>query len=203
MDIIGPLNRILTAALNAFRPPLVSTDASDAEIAREMLRKAEMGRNALFSKVEKGPFSSRGKWSSMDSDEAVPQFPVLLNAQMQMITFGTYQLKQAKSYTREHLSEDGEYKIDVHNLVPGLLRVRIQSRHINAKRYFCWIEYTTEEVSEQIVAWFCQCKAGQRTVGCCAHVASVIWYLGHARHQEQQKPLHTRACNNIMNAAHR
>ena len=202
LDIIGPLNRILTAAINAFRPPLVSTDASDAEIARQMLIKAEMDRNALFSRVEKGPFSSRGKWSSLDSNEAVPEFPVLSKTQLQMTTFGTYQLKQAKSYTREHQSEDGEYKIDVHNLAPGLLRVRIQSRHINAKQYFCWIEYNTGNANEQIVAWFCQCKAGQRTVGCCAHVASVIWFLGHARHQEQRKPLHA-LTNNIMNAAHR
>ena len=153
LDIIGPLNRILTAAINAFRPPLVSTDASDTEIARQMLRKAEMDRNALFSRVEKGPFSSRGKWSSLDSDEAVPEFPVLSKAQLQMITFGTYQLKQAKSYTREHQSEDGEYKIDVHNLAPGLLGVRIQSRYINAKQYFCWIEYNTGNANEQIVAW--------------------------------------------------
>ena len=161
-----------------------------------------MGRNALFSRVEKGPFSSRGKWSALDSEEAVPQFPVLTKVDLQMITFGTYQLKQAKSYTREHQSEDGEYKIDVHNLAPGLLRIRIQSRHINAKKYFCWIEYNSGNANEQIVAWFCQCKAGQRTVGCCAHVASVIWYLGHARHQEQQKPLQARTCN-IMNAAQR
>ena len=59
----------------------MSTDAYDAEIACEMLRKAEMGRNAVFSRVEKGPFSRTGKWSPMDWDEAVPQFPVLSNAQ--------------------------------------------------------------------------------------------------------------------------
>ena len=202
LDIIGPLNRIVTAAINAFRPPLISTNAADEEIAQEMLRKAEVGRNALFSRIEKGPFSSRGKWASLDSDEAVPEFPVLSDCQLQMITFGTYQLKQAKSYSREHKSDDGEYKIDVHNLAPGLLRVRIQSRHINAKQYFCWIEYNAQNTSEQIVAWFCQCKAGQRTVGCCAHIASVIWYLGHARHKEHRKPLQTRTYN-IMNAAER
>ena len=60
IDIVGPLNRILTAAINAFRPPLVCTDESDAEIARGMLRKAECQKNALFGKIEKGPFSSSG-----------------------------------------------------------------------------------------------------------------------------------------------
>ena len=65
LGIIGPLNRILTAALNAFRPPLVSTDASDAEIAREMQRWGEM----LFSaKLKKGlsPAEANGHpWTQM------------------------------------------------------------------------------------------------------------------------------------------
>ena len=41
LDVIGLLNRILTAAMNAFRPSLISTDEDDAELARCMLRKAE------------------------------------------------------------------------------------------------------------------------------------------------------------------
>ena len=117
-----------------------------------------------------------------------------------MLTFRTYQLKQAKSYTREHLSDDGEYTINVHNQAPGLLRIRIQSRHINAKRYFCWIEYSTEDVDDKIVAWFCHCIAGQRTVGCCAHVASVLWYLGNERHKNQRRPLQVKTCS-VLDAA--
>ena len=105
-------------------------------------------------------FASRDKWAALDSEEAVQEFPVLSKVQLEMITFGTYQLKQSKSYTKEHLSEDGEYTNDVHHLAPGLLRVRIQSSHINAKQYFCWIEYSEENTNEQIVAWFCRCKAG-------------------------------------------
>ena len=202
LDIVGPLNRILTAAMNAFRPPLIRTDDSDAELASEMLKKAECKRNALFSKIEKGLFSSRGKWMSIDANEAVPEFPVLSKEQLHMLTFGTYKLKQAKSYTREHLSDDGEYTINVHNQAPGLLRIRIQSRHINAKRYFCWIEYSTEDVDDKIVAWFCHCIAGQRTVGCCAHVASVLWYLGNERHKNQRRPLQVKTCS-VLNAADR
>lgn len=32
-----------------------------------------------------------------------------------------------------------------------------------------------------ISGWYCDCKVGAKTVGCCAHVASVLWYLGYAR----------------------
>lgn len=196
LDVVGPLNRILTGAMNAFRPPLICTNDADAEMARNMLRKAEETRNNLFNRIEKGPLSSRGRWTVLDSNEAVPDFPKLSLSDLQELTFGTYQLKQAKSYAKEHKSEEGDYTIDVHSKAPGLLRVRIQSRHINAKRYFCWIEYS----DNQIAAWFCHCKAGQRTVGCCAHVSSVLWYLGHARHQmEGQLPI--KKGPNVMNAA--
>ena len=139
---------------------------------------------------------------SLEANEAVPEFPVLSKAELQMLTFGTYQLKQAKSYTREHLSNDGDYNINIHNQAPGLLRIRIQSRHINAKRYFCWVEYRTANADEKIVAWFCQCLAGQRTVGCCAHVASVMWYLGYERHQDHRRPLQVKRCS-VMIAADR
>ena len=139
---------------------------------------------------------------SLDAHEAVPDFPVLSKAQLHMLTFGTYQLKQAKAYTREHLSSDGDYTINIHNQAPGLLRVRIQSRHINAKRYFCWVEYSTANVDAKIVAWFCQCIAGQRTVGCCAHVASVLWFLGNERHNNHRRPLQDKT-GSIINAADR
>ena len=119
-----------------------------------------------------------------------------------MLTFMTYQLKQTKSYTREHLSEDGDYNINVHNQGPGHLKVRIQSRHINAKRYFCWVEYNTAMVDDKIVAWFCQFLARQRTVGCCAHVASILWYLGNKRHNNNRRPLQAKKCS-VINAADR
>ena len=108
------------------------------------------------SRVERGCLSSRGKWTVLDSVEAVPGFPRVTLADLQVLNFGSYQLKQAKSYTKEHMSEEADYDIDVHAQAPGMLRCRIQSRHINAKRYFCWIEYNTEAVAAQsIVAWTC------------------------------------------------
>ena len=32
------------------------------------------------------------------------------------------------------------------------------------------------------VRYYCTCKAGARTAVSCAHVASILWYLGYARH---------------------
>ncbi|GFW36955.1 uncharacterized protein TNCV_5018541 [Trichonephila clavipes] len=36
------------------------------------------------------------------------------------------------------------------------------------------------------IEWYCHCKVGARVVGCCAHVASVLWYLGYWRHNHTQ-----------------
>ena len=48
--------------------------------------------------------------------------------------------------------------------------------------------------------WFCQCKAGARVVGCCAHVSSVIWHLGLTRHFEQPLPSRRDSKQSLFNA---
>ena len=94
---------------------------------------------------------------------------------------GVYQLKLAKCYTKEHLSDDGEYLIKINSDIEDILRVQIQSRHTSARKYLIWIQYDEIEVK----AWYCQCKSGARVVGTCAHVASVLWYLGLARYSDK------------------
>ena len=120
----------------------------------------------------------------MDDHAAAPDFPVLSEEYLSSLTLGTYQLKQARCYTLEHLSENCDYKIEIHPEAEDLLRVRIQSRHSGSKRYFLWIQLSSDDETDPVQSWYCQCKAGARTLGCCAHVASVLWYLGFARHEE-------------------
>ena len=50
----------------------------------------------------------------------------------------------------------------------------------SSKRYQLWIKYDIDH----IIAYYCKCRAGARTVGTCSHVAAVIWYLGTAVHTE-------------------
>jgi len=120
-----------------------------------------------------------GVWVKMDATEAIPQFPKMSEEDIRNITFGVYQLKLAHSYTQEHLSEDGDYIIMVNGYVSNLVRVQIQSRHTSSKKYMLWIEYDEAYVT----SWYCKCHAGARVLGTCAHVSSVIWFLGFARHQ--------------------
>ena len=67
----------------------------------------------------------------------------------------------------------------------GVLKSQIRSRHTSSKTYNLWIEYSTG--LSPITGWFCTCKSGVRVVGCCAHIASVLWYLGFERHQSAKK----------------
>jgi len=79
------------------------------------------------------------------------------------------------------LSDDGNYILFVHKEESDIIRVKLQSRHTSSKQYQLWIRYEKDSF-DPIKGWFCQCKNGARTVGCCAHIASVLWYLGYYRH---------------------
>lgn len=95
---------------------------------------------------------------------------------------GVYQLKQSKSYTSEHLTAEGDYKLSFLMETPSILRLQMQSRHTSSKSYALWVEYG--QLLHPITGWYCKCQAGARVVGCCAHIATVLWYLGYHRHQD-------------------
>ena len=111
-----------------------------------------------------------------------------------------YQLKQARSYTQEHLSADGSFDISVHRHDDSLLRAKIQSRHVSSKQYCLWISYDIN-AQPAITGWYCQCKVGARTIGCCAHIAAVLWYLGYQRHVPGTPSLPTDHSQHFLNAA--
>ena len=94
------------------------------------------------------------------------------------MTMGVYQLKQAPNYVCQHKGDNNSYDLFVCKVKPCLLKVKIQSRHSKQTYYNLFIKYSMEG---EIEGWYCQCKVGARVVGCCAHVASVLWYLGYQR----------------------
>jgi len=61
----------------------------------------------------------------------------------------------------------------------------IKSRHSNSTKYNVYVKYQTNSNSvDAIESWYCTCKAGMRTVGCCSHVASIIYFLSHGKYLE-------------------
>jgi len=117
----------------------------------------------------------------MDADDAATSFPSLTEDDLRNITFGIYHLKLARSYTQEHIDDNSDYTIMIDDSVPNIVRVKMQSRHTSAKRYLLWIDH--DEVA--VKSWYCQCRAGARVFGPCAHLSSVMWYLDFVRNAEK------------------
>ncbi|XP_061171659.1 uncharacterized protein LOC133181135 [Saccostrea echinata] len=179
---IGDFVRIVCSVINKYRPPIKTNDDDDLNLGFKMLLKSRENANALKQLCTRNHahrFTVNSKsWKSIDAHDAVLDFPVLSEDEVRQLIFGVYQIRQANSYVREH-TENGQYNIDVSEIETGLIHTRIQSRHRNSTLYNLWIKYTTSSVC----GWYCQCKSGARTVGCCAHVCRVIWYLGYSRRQ--------------------
>lgn len=139
---------------------------------------------------------------------------------MKEFTIGTYQVKLAPSYVQDKLQRDGqdEYQIEMsrdENRIPrpGFLRVRVYSRFRTAtKHQLCISDIPTTEEEEDdemegnlnvIQGHYCTCKSGTRTVDCCAHIASVIWYLGYTKDNENVKYPCTRFLESMKDARNR
>ena len=105
------------------------------------------------------------------------------------MTFGVYQLKQSLSYTKEHLDINGNYIFELYEEKANILHVKINSRHQSQTVHNIWIEFDhrlkLKEGQNPIMNWYCSCKAGARILGMCAHITSVIWYLGVARNNKK------------------
>ena len=48
--------------------------------------------------------------------------------------------------------------------------------------------------------WYCSCKAGARTIGCCSHVFSVLWFLGFHLKTNKTKLVATNYLDDIIDA---
>lgn len=123
------------------------------------------------------------QWEKVN-EACLNDFPKLTMSELRELTFGVYQLKQAPSYLADTINEDGEYDIYYHSfLQQNAVKFRVQSRHQNSKQRDLWIGYNNlNEGTKSITGWYCKCPNGSRIVGCCAHVAAIIWYLSYARY---------------------
>ncbi|KAG5890883.1 hypothetical protein JTB14_002825 [Gonioctena quinquepunctata] len=88
--------------------------------------------------------------------------------------------------------DENEFIMDANTNERGFLRMRVHSRFRNATKYQLFIAFKANvedieqinSVDDVIFGYYCTFKTGARTLGCCAQVASVIWYLGYARHEQ-------------------
>ncbi|OXA52003.1 hypothetical protein Fcan01_13830 [Folsomia candida] len=111
-------------------------------------------------------------------------FPILSIDDLKKITLGTFQIRMADSYTNQHLQEEGEYRLFIHKENSSLFRVKLQSRFNRRATHQVWIQVDIGEHGHKAIdSYYCTCKTGSRTLGCCSHVCSVLKYCGYDRHQ--------------------
>jgi hypothetical protein len=86
----------------------------------------------------------------------------------------------------EHFDRMGDYEVRItkNNVVDGEFKIissHFYSRHSNSTEYFVVLKYIAND--ENSIQWKCSCLSGQRTCGCCSHIAALIYYLSFARFQ--------------------
>lgn len=190
MQNMMPDFKITAAIINLTKRPYEDSrycqefmDIIDRNISRE---------NALIQYVNQNNLNrQRVAFAPLESDSPdLEDFPRLSFEDLILFTLGTYHLRIAKSYCHEHMRPNGVYIIEIYRhrqLINNkvLIRGRIQSRHVRARQYYTYILFDpTEEGRESLIDYYCSCVHGRRTVGSCAHIASIIYFLSWARHEE-------------------
>lgn len=131
----------------------------------------------------------------MDAGQ-LEDFPVLTIEYLRELTYGVYQVNLASAYIQDtcQREDDDELQVEVLNVegghfrLPeaGFIRARIWSRFRNQTRYQIIVEYVPhgDVGGEPVTGYYCTCRTGARTLGTCAHVTSLLWYLGYAIHAD-------------------
>lgn len=130
-------------------------------------------------------------------------FPNLILNNLYIYICGTYQLKQAASHCADHINENGDFEFQIaktsffidyqrygfkiqYNSI--LLQVRQRSRHSMNNKYFCYVLIDKSKIGlSSIIGHTCTCKVRLKVVGCCSHIAMILWYFGFVRNQPSIK----------------
>jgi hypothetical protein len=173
MNILGKLFQVSISIINAFSPPLFTEREFHVNVAEKVAQRLNMS-NDLQEMIETtGLARTRVQWQLVDEDSAL-DFPEMTLDDIMLITLGPYHVEMGARYNHQHIGRGNGYKYYVHVQLPGLIQIKLQSRHQNGVKHKLWIEYTPHmNGPDSICGYYCTCPSGARTLGCCSHVASV------------------------------
>ena len=183
--------RISCAFLNAFFPVIRRDKPGDADLAKLMIERTEMSNLLQVRLTSAGLIRKRVCWVPVRSGD-IEDFPRLAAEDLLEITVGIFQIKIAPSYLAHLRRRQGIDDVETGDLHlwyfrddPTLLRFKMPSRFSSGNEHYVWVQYEPHSTSgvASIRSWYCTCRGGARVVGCCAHIACVLWFLGFARHQ--------------------
>ncbi|GAB1860852.1 SWIM-type domain-containing protein [Camponotus japonicus] len=179
---IGTYFRIASFLNNQFGKRL----QSDAEFSSEIIKRMRVRKaveNTLAAEAEeKGWLRKKLVFQSISSEDIL-DFPDMTITDLTILFTGTYQLSQAVSYLAEMIDTDGQVKVQYVKEQSNVLKLQVPSRHINRKMYRCFLKYKPNSVGiSGLLEYACDCANGSRTVGCCSHIAAIVYYLAYARY---------------------
>ncbi|KAJ8720682.1 hypothetical protein PYW08_006147 [Mythimna loreyi] len=182
--------KIAAALINAFQEPyedsqqfvdIINRNMHKPNLLADYVIEHNLNRHrAAFVRLEK-------------NDQTLEDFPRLSQEELILFAVGTYHCKIARTYCSEHIKQTGVYEIEVYRhpvlvTINGesgvLIRCRIQSRHVRNRTYYTYILYRRKTGINAISEHYCSCIHGKRTLGSCAHIMSVLYYMGWARYQD-------------------
>ncbi|KAH9628562.1 hypothetical protein HF086_001169 [Spodoptera exigua] len=155
--------RIAAALLNAFGVPLKDHSLTEQIINRIPHHSPwnQLGEYVIANHQNR----RRADFEHMNAEVPGPDdFPIL--SADDLVTLGTYQVQQARSYYGEHIKSDGSYVIEVCRepnindfsvgtlnwINPWLLLRRIHSRHSSRRIYYVY-RVTGKVVLDPLRAW--------------------------------------------------
>lgn len=182
---VGLLCRIACFLQNQFGQRLESDKGMTEEVVKFM-QERRLKTNSLSEEILQNKWSRRKVPFAELTSEDILDFPEMTEDDLKMLLTGSYQLSQAVSYLAEIMDNQGHLKVQYLKESPNIIKLQVRSRHISSKTYRCYIDYAPNNVGyDGISRYFCECANGSRTIGCCSHVAAIIYYLSYARYQSK------------------
>lgn len=111
------------------------------------------------------------------------EFPRLsLEEIKEFITIGNYQINQSYGYIKEHFSKNGSVRLLISSQEfddnRKIFCCRFSSRHKSQTEYKTYIQLKLSfSGHEKISGYYCNCKIGSRTVGCCSLIVAILVYF--------------------------
>ncbi|OXA38533.1 hypothetical protein Fcan01_26735 [Folsomia candida] len=175
------LLKVTVAILNAFSPPIFTQSPWHEDLIEYVASRLE-SPNLVQALVEQNNLQrGNAAWNTADEDDVL-EFPELSLDELKLITLGPYQLNIGIQYNWQHAPSGGGYDFQLHKDMDDLLRIKLRSRFSRRPTHTVWIFFTPwGHGFESIRGWYCLCKSGSRTLGCCGHVAAVLRYLSYDR----------------------
>lgn len=194
--------QICAALKNKFFCTFEPNKSIAPEIARRMIdRLTEPNRLSKVVLNEKF-VSNLKKFTPFHELNELPQLSYL---DLLYISLGKYQIKQAESYCQEHIKHNDSTfvvfalpedltlsffeELYIEGKSPILLLAQLNSRFRSRKTYNAFVLIDKNSNAENaVLSYCCECYVGLRTVGCCSHVMTVLWFTLHKKDRDIPKP---------------